>query len=92
MLGVLLERAALDVLHDDVAALLVGHGVEDGGDMRMRQLAGERSLGQEQLAEALAVLLVAQHLPLHDLDRHLAVGERVHAEVHGAGGALAELT
>ena len=75
-LGVLLERAALDVLHDDVAAFLVGHRVEDGRDVRMRQLAGERSLGQEQLAEALAVLLVAQHLALHHLDRHLAVGER----------------
>jgi hypothetical protein len=59
VLGVRLERAAFDVFHDKVAALIIRNGIEDGTDVRVRQFAGERGLGQEQLAKALAVLLVA---------------------------------
>ena len=40
-----LERAAVDVLHDDVGQLLVGHRVVDLADVRMRSLpASEASV------------------------------------------------
>ena len=77
--GVALQRAAVDVFHDDVAAVVFGHGVVDGDDVRVRQLAGQRRLGDEQLAVALAVLVVAQHFRIDHLDRDLAVGKRVAA-------------
>ena len=90
MFGVRLERATFDVFHDDVAALVVGHRVVDGADMRMRQLAGERGLGQEKLAKPLAVLFVAEDVPLDDLDRDLAIGKRIHAQIDGTGRAFAQ--
>ena len=55
-----LQRAAGDVLHDDVAGVLADAGVVDLADVRMRELAGERGLGEEELAEQLAARRVAQ--------------------------------
>jgi len=72
-----LQRATRHILHDQIAALVVGDGVEYRGNVRVRELAGQRSLCQEQLIEALAVFLVAQRIGTHQLDGHLAVGERI---------------
>ena len=60
-------------------------------DVRMLELAGERRLGEEQLPEHPAAHGVAQGLGEDALDRHLAPAERVLAQEHLRGGALAEL-
>jgi hypothetical protein len=55
------------------------------------ELAGERCLVQEQLLEALGLLLAHLRVRLGDLDRHLAVVERVLGEVDHGRRALAEI-
>ncbi|MDZ7747855.1 MAG: hypothetical protein U5K43_02635 [Halofilum sp. (in: g-proteobacteria)] len=42
-----LQRVAADVLHDDVAVVIVDAGVEHGHDVRVRQLAGGVRLGEK---------------------------------------------
>ena len=88
---VLLERAAVDVFHHEVVQGLVGDGVVDLADMGVLQLAGELRLGEEELAVHLAARGVDQCLGKRHLDRDVAQVERVVAEVHLGGRALAQL-
>ena len=83
----LLQRAAVDVLHHDVVQRLVGDRVVDLADVRVLQLAGERGLGDEQLAVELAALRVVEQRRGDQLDRDVALGERVVAEVDLGGRA-----
>jgi hypothetical protein len=71
--------------------LVVGHGVEDLADVRVLQLAGERGLGDEELAVELAALRVVEELGRDDLDGDVALGEGVVAEVDLGGRAGAEV-
>ena len=89
--AVTLHRAARHVLHDDVAGVLADARVVDLRDVRVLELAGERRLGEEQLAEEAPARRVAQRLRKDALDRHLAVAEGVVAQEHLGGGAFAEL-
>jgi hypothetical protein len=50
------ERAAPHVLHDDVAEVLGDDGIVDLDDVRVRQLADERRLVEEQVRVELAAL------------------------------------
>src|SRR5207244_13166994 len=86
-----LHGAAGDVLHDDIARVLADAGVVDLRDMRMLELAGERGLGEKQLAEEAPARRVAQRLREDALHRNFAVAEWVLAEKHFRGRAFAEL-
>ena len=92
MLGarVLFQRAAVDVLHDDVAGLVVGDRVIDADDVGVRQFAGQRGLGQKQLAIAPAMLLVTERFREHHLHRNVAIDEGIKRFVNHAGCALAQ--
>ena len=89
--AVLLQRPAVDELHHDVVQLVLGDRIVDLADVRVRQLAGERGLGDEQLFEQLAARGVAENLLEHQLYRHVAAVERIVAQEHFAGRAFAEL-
>ena len=89
-IAVRLERAAVHVFHHHVAHALVHHRIVDLHDVRMRELAGERGFGDEQLFEQVAVLGVGERIGEHDLDGDVAVGKRILAEIHFAGGAFSE--
>jgi hypothetical protein len=65
----LLERAALNVLHDDVIRIIVATQIVDGHDAGVRQTGGELCL----LLEAAHKLGLAKVLLMQDLDRHDAV-------------------
>jgi hypothetical protein len=86
-----LERAAVDILHHDVAAVAFRHRVVDRRDVRMGQLARERSLGDEELAVALAVLAIPQRLGQHPLDRHVPTRKWIDRLEHRAGRAASQL-
>src|SRR5205814_577255 len=75
----------------EVAAVVGDHRVEDGDDVRMPDLAGERSLVLELLAVDGAELGVAEHLGLDGLERDLAAGKGVIGEVYRTRRAFAEL-
>jgi hypothetical protein len=85
------EGAALDVLHDQVAALLVGHGVQNGDDVRMGKLAGERCLGEKQLVIALAEFLVSECVGAHQFDRNLPIGKRILSQIDLTGRPFPDL-
>src|SRR6185312_8531558 len=85
-----LQRAAFDVLHHDVAELLLDDRVVNLGDVRMDELARERRLVEEHVLVDRA-LLAAANVGEHHLDRHAPARERVFAEVHLARGAFAQL-
>jgi hypothetical protein len=57
--GVALQRAATHVFHHDVGRVGVGHGVEDLHDVRVRELAGQRRFGDEELLLIARCLAVA---------------------------------
>src|SRR5213079_2456057 len=76
--------------HRDVSGILADHRVEDGDDVRVAQLAGERGLVQQLPAIYLAELRIAEHLGLDGLQRHFLAGERVAREVDRSSRALAE--
>jgi hypothetical protein len=65
--------------------------VVDLGDVRVGELAGERGLGDEQLAEDLPALRVVEPLLVDDLHRDVAARELVVAQVDLARRAVAEL-
>jgi hypothetical protein len=67
-----LHRAARDIFHHDVARILADARVEDLGDVGVLELARERRLGEEELAEHAAAHGVAQRLRENALDRDLA--------------------
>src|SRR5205814_8932575 len=83
--------AARHVLHHDVARVLAHAGVEDLADVRVRELAGERGLGEEELAEEAPAHRVAQRLRKDALHGHVARAERIVAEEDFGGRAFPEL-
>ena len=70
--GVFFQRAAVDVFHDDVAGVVAYHRVVDRHDVRVRQLARERSFIVQLALVQLAHFGVAQYLLLQYLDRDFA--------------------
>jgi len=84
------EVAARDDLHGDIARVLLDHRVEDGDDVRVPELPGERGLVQELRAVHGAEFRVAEYLGLDRLQRHLVARERVLGEVHRPRRAFAE--
>ena len=86
-----LQRAAVHVLHHDVVRRFVGDRVVDLADVRVLQLAGERGLGDEKLAVELAALRVVEQRRGNQLDRDVALGEGVVAEVDLGRGAGAQV-
>ena len=83
----LLERPALDVLHDDEVRAVGLAAVEDRDDVRMRQPGGVRRFA----AEALDELLVVRVALVEDLDGDPAAELLVLGEVHVGHAAAAEL-
>ena len=73
-----------------MARVLAHYGVEDGDDMRMAQLPGERGFVQELRAVHGAELRVAEHFRLERLQRHVASGESVLRVIHRSSRAPAE--
>src|SRR5205823_3602064 len=65
--------------------------VEDLDDVRVQELAGERGFGEKRLAHHLRRLLGDMLVELEDLDRDVAVGERVAREIDAAGRPAADL-
>jgi hypothetical protein len=83
--------AAGYVLQGNVTGILVDGGVEDGRDVRMRELARQRSLGEE-LLEPLAILRrIGDHRAFEHLERNFGAGKRVLRQIHHATGALAQI-
>jgi hypothetical protein len=89
-MGMGFQRAAGDILHDDIAEILGDHGIVDLDDVRVVELADQRGLVEEQVAVQLALFRVAQDARAGNLDRHVALGKRVAAEVDGAGRTFPE--
>jgi hypothetical protein len=84
------EVAAGHQLHRDVSGILLHHGVQDRHDMRMAQLARERSFVEELLPVDGAELGIVEYFRFDRLQRDLAARERVLGEVHRARRAPAE--
>jgi hypothetical protein len=82
-----LQRAAADVLHDDVAQVALVDRVVDRRDVRVAQLAHERGLVEERALHLPAHLVAGERVPLHQLDGDALRVERVLGEEHAAGGA-----
>ena len=89
-LGVTFQRLALDVLHHHVILFALHHRVVDLDDVRVRELACERGLGEQQLAEGFAAARVLHHHRIEQLERHLLTIERIERQVHGAGRTMSE--
>jgi hypothetical protein len=80
-----------DVLHHDVLLVLLDHRVVHADDVGVVELAGEGRLVEEELLEALRLLLAHVRVLLGELDGHLAVVERVLGEIDHGRRALAEV-
>ena len=86
LLQQLLQRAAADVLHDDVAGVVVGDEVVDLDDQRVLDLGEELLLGDgggERVGVAGVEQALQHHPPVGDVavlrevdPAHAAVGER----------------
>ena len=87
---VLLERAAGDEFHHQVAELLGRTGLEQLDDVRMAQLAGEPRFVHPHLLHAIADFRVLEQLEVGQLDRHLALQERIVSKVHRPHASRAE--
>jgi len=85
-----LERAARHVVHDQPGILVGDQRVMDAHDVRVVQLAGERSLVEEELAQQAPALWIGEDLAAQALDRHLDLAEGVPGEVDAARGAHAD--
>jgi hypothetical protein len=71
----ILERVALDQLHDEEDATLVLAGIEHGADAGMRERRGETRLPQQSGARAvLRGEIVGQQLDRHVAPQHLVMG------------------
>jgi len=84
------EISPWHVLHDDVPGLVGQHRVVDGDDVRMVELAGERSLDLELRPVDAPELRMLEVFRLDDLERHIAASEGVARQINSRGGALAE--
>ena len=84
------SEPAGDVLHHDVAQVAFDDRVEHADDVRVVQLAGERGFVEEELLEALGLLLAQVRVALGELDRDLAVVERVLGKIDDGRGPLAQ--
>ena len=84
------QRAAGDVLHDQVGRHRVGNGVEDLDDVGMLEPADERRFGGEESLRVVAVDRIAGGPGAHALDRDVPALEVVVAEEDLARRAVAE--
>lgn len=73
--GVFFQRAAGDILHDDVAELFGNHRVVNLDDVRVPELADQRGVIEEKIGVKLARFGIAERFRAGDLDRHLTLGE-----------------
>ena len=87
--GVGVQRAAGNVLHDHIGKLVLAGGVVDLDDVRMGQAAHQAGFRDERLAAHRAPALLRFRVigEIEDLDRHLAPGETVTAQVDARGRA-----
>ena len=90
-LGVLLQGAAGDVLHDDVAEFFRHHRIENLDDVRVVELADQRGFVQKEMGVDLALISIIKNIGGGNLDRHVALGEGVAAQVDRAAGPFADL-
>ena len=88
--SVFFQRAAGDVFHYDETVVVAHGSVIDRYDVRMGKLADQGDLVEELAPVFLAIGRIIQHLIPEDLERDVALGERVVAEIDGAGRALAK--
>src|SRR5207248_10178508 len=79
------ERGPGHVFHHEIAASRFHYRVEDLDDVRVRELAGKRRLGNERLVLHALLLAVGVLVEQEYLDGDVALGERVAREVHLAG-------
>ena len=84
------QRAAGDVLHDQIGRDRVGNGVEDLDDVGMLEPADERRFGGEEPLRIVAVDRIARGSGAHALDRDVPALEVVVAEEDLARRAVAE--
>ena len=73
----LLERLALHVLEDDVGRAVVLAGVDHGDHVGMVHLRH----GARLAPKALELVRVARHVPVHELDRHMALERGVEGAI-----------
>ncbi len=78
------------VVHDQPGVLVGDQRVVDAHDVRVGELAGERGLVEEELAQQAAALRIGEDLAAQALDRHLDLAEGVPGQMDAAGGALAD--
>ena len=86
--GVAGQIPAVHVLHRDVGEMLVDDGVQDCHDVRMRQLAGQRSLADELDLEDAALPSAAAVVV--DLDGYVRAVELIVGQVDRAVGPPAQ--
>lgn len=89
-LGKTLQRRTIDILHHDITGLRPGNRTVNGDDMRMRKFSGKRGFGDEQLAIAVTVLVIAQRLGVNRLYGNLTILEGVVGLVDHAGRAATQ--
>ncbi len=90
-LAVLAQAAAGDVLHHDVAHVVLDHGVEDAHDMGVGKAPREGGLLEEEFAEAPSCHGVAPDAGEGGLDGHMAAREGVEAQVDDGAGTPPKL-
>ena len=78
LLQILLERDALDQLHDDVIDVSGSGDIVDADDIRMRQHRDRLRLGMEATAE----LLIPRKIVLQNFHRHQSVQPMVQRLIH----------
>ena len=89
-LGITLQRRTIDILHHDITGLRAGNRIVNGDDMRMRKFSGKRGFGDEQLAIAVTVHVIAQRLGVNRLYGNLTILEGIVGLVDHAGRAAAK--
>ncbi len=91
LLRVLDEILALEVLHRDVAEVVLLARVEDGDDVRVVEAPGRFRLAEEALLGVGELVRLEFRRERHRLDRDDATDLRILAAIHDAHRALAEL-
>ena len=88
--GVLRQVSARNVLDRDVAGVAGDRGFENRGDMRMRELAGKRSLIQELHGIRGLEIRTFHQIRIEYLQGNLVSRERVQGKVDRPRGALTQ--
>jgi hypothetical protein len=87
----LVERGAVDVLHGDVGDVVLRLHVVDGDDAGMGENAGRARFAEQTLAQAGALLGVADFAEADGLDGDRTADGGIGGQVHDAHGAAAQL-